>query len=434
MIEIFKISLIFFIFGLFLFSPINVSSFNKKKEIDLNIVSFNLIINCSLLLMLSLIPIALSFYNFFYLILCFLIVLYNYLLKSIDLNKIKENIISIFIFFLIFFIISLNVANELELSWDSKYFYYSKSLFFAENQILYDIKRFIFGTWHPHLGSFFWAFFWNLSLFDHEYYGRLFYVFIAVYSLFYICNNNLKYNFTNLFIFILLFLIFYKYERFSGAQEILIFSFLAIMSKFFFQLKSDNKNFFLFYILLACNLILWIKVEGIIYSSILIFLINLNPKIKLKSKFYISIAFLFLVFLKIFIYEFLIKESNFLVDGHPYNLNYIFSLNLEIIFYKMKYLILYFSYYVLNNLFYILAILILFSKICFKDNDNYSNIIILYLILNLTFIFFAYIFRDMEILYSIRTTLDRVVFTSSGFFTFIVINHIQNLKKPSIFK
>ena len=71
-------------------------------------------------------------------------------------------------------IIAINVASELTLGWDAKYFYYIKSLFFLENQILYDIKKFVFGTWHPHLGSYYWAFYWSLMPLKIEYFGDCF--------------------------------------------------------------------------------------------------------------------------------------------------------------------------------------------------------------------------------------------------------------------
>ena len=45
-------------------------------------------------------------------------------------------------------------------------------------------------------------------------------------------SKDLKYSLISNIIFISLMLLFYKYERFSGLQEILIFSFLVITSKF----------------------------------------------------------------------------------------------------------------------------------------------------------------------------------------------------------
>ena len=184
MIELLQIIFIFFVFCLTITVPINV--FNSrllihKNEFNLDAASFNLLINCNILLLLSIIPATLSSYNFFYILGCFLIFMYIYLLKDFKLNLYKKNFEVFLLFFIIFFIISVNVAKELTLGWDAKYFYYIKSLFFVEGQILYDIKKFFFGTWHPHLGSYYWAFFWDLMPLQVEYFGRLFYVFVLIF-------------------------------------------------------------------------------------------------------------------------------------------------------------------------------------------------------------------------------------------------------------
>ena len=316
MIELLQIIFIFFIFFLSLTVPINIFNTilpNNKNKYNLDIASFNLLINCNILLLLSIIPIALNSYNYLYIITSFFLFIYIYFIKNHQLKDFKKNLIFLSSFFLVFLIIAINVANELNLGWDAKFFYYIKTLFFVENQILYDIKKFFFGTWHPHLGSYYWAFYWSLMPLKIEYFGRLFYVFILTFSLFYVCHDHLKDNFKNNIIFILLILIFYNYERFSGLQEILIFSFLAILSKYFFNLKHSENKYFVFYIILGCNLMMWFKTEGIVYSSILILLLNLSSHISKRNKIYTNIFFLLLFFLKIIIYQFFNEETNFLI-------------------------------------------------------------------------------------------------------------------------
>jgi hypothetical protein len=434
MIELLQIIFIFFIFFLSLTVPINIFNtnlLNNKNKYKLDIASFNLLINCNILLILSIIPIALSSYNYLYIITIFFLFIYIYFIKNHQLKDLKKNLIFLSSFFLVYLIISINVANELNLGWDAKFFYYIKTLFFLENQILYDIKRFSFGTWHPHLGSYYWAFYWSLMPLKIEYFGRLFYVFILTFSLFYVCHDNLKDNFKNNIIFILLILIFYNYERFSGLQEILIFSFLAILSKYFFNLKNSENKYFVFYIILGCNLMMWLKAEGIVYSSILILLLNISSHISKRNKIYTNIFFLLLVFLKIIIYQFFNEKTNFLIEtsGHPYYLEYLYNLNIIFIFDKMKYIIPNLIFYTLNNVFFILGILLLLILNFQKNINNNTKCMNFYFILNLGFIFSAYIFRDMEIEYAVKTTLERIVFTSSGFYVFLVINYIKNLGK-----
>ena len=317
MIELLQIIFIFFIFFLSLTVPINIFNtnlLNNKNKYNLDIASFNLLINCNILLLLSIIPIALSSYNLLYLITCSFIFIYIYFIKNHQLKDFKKNLILISFFFIIFLIIAISVANELKLGWDAKYFYYIKALFFAEDQILYNIKRFAFGTWHPHLGSYYWAFYWSLMPLKLEYFGRLFYVFILIFSLFYVCHDSSKNNFRNNIIFSLLILIFYNYEIFSGLQEVLIFSFLAILSKYFFQVKYSENRYFVIFIILGCNLMMWVKVEGIVYSSILILLLNLSNHIPKKMKIYSSLSFFALFFFKIIIYQFFNEKTSFLVE------------------------------------------------------------------------------------------------------------------------
>ena len=116
-------------------------------------------------------------------------------------------------------------------------------------------------------------------------------------------------------------------------------------------------------------------------------------------------------------------------SGHPYYLDYISNLNFEFIIYKLKFIIPYFSYYVFTNIFFVPGIIILCLLNFQKKNSNYIKLLNFYFILNLIFIFCAYLFRDMEIEYSIRTTMERVIFTSSGFYIFLIINFFKNLNK-----
>ena len=52
----------------------------------------------------------------------------------------------------------------------------------------------------------------------------------------------------------------------------------------------------------------------------------------------------------------------------------------------------------------------------------------------ISFIFSAYILREQDIIYSIRTTMDRLVMTSSGFFLFMIYQNINKIiQKNKIF-
>lgn len=431
MIELLQIIFSFFLFFLIISVPINIFNpklFNNNQFSVLGSASFNLILNCNILLFLSILPIALDSFSLFFILLYFLTFIYIYFIQSSKLDLYKRFSQFLSLFFIMYLIIATNVAGELILGWDAKYFYYIYALFFIENQNLYDLDKFVYGTWHPHLGSYIWAFFWNLMPIKLEYFGRLSFVFIFCFSIFYVCYNDLRHKFIDNIIFILVILFFYEYGRFSGLQEILIFSFLAILSKYFSLIKDSNNIYYIFFIILGCNLLIWFKAEGIAYSTILILLLNFSNQISKKIKIYINVSYVSLIIFKIAIYQFF--DAN-LIDtkGHPYYLDYILNLNFEFIIYKLKFIVPYLFYYVLTNVFFISGIIILFLLNFQKKNDTYVKYLNLYFILNLIFIFSAYLFRDMEIEYSIRTTMERVIFTSSGFYIFLIINFFKNLNK-----
>jgi hypothetical protein len=408
MIELLQIILIFFIFFILLLVPINIFNSNlliKENKLNLNVASFNLLINCNILLLLSIIPISINSYNFLHPIIYFFYFIYIYFIKNNQLQDFKKNLFFPSTFFIIFLIIAINVASELTLGWDAKYFYYIKSLFFLENQILYDIKKFAFGTWHPHLGSYYWAFYWSLMPLKIEYFGRLFYVFIFTFSLFYVCHDSLKNNFKNNIIFIL--------------------------SKYFFNLKYLKDKYYALYIIMGCNLIIWFKVEGIVYSLILILLLNVSSYVPKKTKIYSTIFFLLLIILKNIVYQFFNEKTNFLIEstGHPYSLEYIYNLDVHFIFDKIKLIIPYLIFYTFHNIFFIAGILLLLMFNFEKNRTDFIKCMTIYFILNFTFIFCAYIFRDMEIEFALQTTLERVIFTSSGFYVFLVVNFMRNFGK-----
>ena len=167
---------------------------------------------------------------------------------------------------------------------------------------------------------------------------------------------------------------------------------------------------------------MWIKSEGIVYSTIIIIILLFNKNLQYKEKIYIFLSFIILFFLKVLIF----KYYNFEVNAQPYNLEYIQSISLNEFFYRIYLITIYLGYYSLKNIIFILGILLLIVLNYTSKNKisliNYN----LFFILNTGFIFSAYIFRDLEIEYSLRTTLERITFTSSGFYIYLILLFINN--------
>ena len=421
--EIIEIIYIFLIFCLFCLSPLNIFNTNilniytSKK----NNFYYNLIINLNILLLFSLSPLKLSQYSLPILITLLLFCVKNYFFS---LKNLKINILDIIFFILVFFILSIQVSSELNLGWDAKWFWYIKSLYYSQNLTFNELSNYELSHYHPHFGSFLWSFFKKLSISQHEYFGRLFYVFFYIASIFFITNDIFKNKIQNIILFLLLILITHKYIYFSGLQEILIFTILIFTSKFFYQFIIEKKSFYLFFIFLCLNLLIWIKAEGIAYAFIMIIAINFISKLKFKQRILINFLFLFIIFFKILIYIFFQIK----VNGQPYFFEYIVNLNLETLFYKIKNILLYLSYYSLKNIILILVpiIMIINYKKIFKD--EYLKLMLLISFMNLSFILSAYLFRDMEVIYSLKTTIDRIVFSSSGFYLLFIVNRLLQLK------
>ena len=422
MIEIFKIIIIFTVFLVFISGPLNI--FNKvNKEIKINFLKYNLVINFNILLLLSLINIPIKNYQTIYMLILILLFSYSIFISKIDFKNFKKkNLINFSIIYFSFIVLALSISSNLNLGWDAKYFYYIKSLFFVEGLGLSELGSFEHNKWHPHFGSYLWAFFWSLPFIEIEYFGRLSYLFIFCFSIYFVTNFDSKNYLPNL-LYIALLIILFKYERFSGLQEILIFSFLTISSKILYQLNFKKNLMDLAILVLIANLLIWIKAEGIAFGLIIILIILFNKKIYFREKTIIFLSFLFLIVLKYYVYSYYEFEAN----AQPYNFKEFILFSFENIYYRLEKIVIYLVYYSLKNPIFLIGIILIFFLNFYKKNKILLKNFNLYFIFNTVFIFSAYLFRDLEIVYSLKTTLERIVFTSSGFYVYLVILFINKI-------
>ncbi len=420
MTEIFKIAIIFFVLVVFFIGPLNI--FDKtNKELRINILNYNFIINFNILLFLSLISLPIKNYQLIYITILLLTFFYTLLVSKISyFHLIKKNIINFSIIYFSFFIIAINISSNLNFGWDAKYFYYIKSLFFFEGLGLNELREFEHNKWHPHFGSYLWAFFWSLPFMEIEYFGRLSYVFIFCFSIYFITKipNN---NYHSVLLYLVILILLFKYDRFSGLQEILIFSYLSIASKILYDLENKKKILDLIMLILITNLIMWIKAEGIVYSLIILTIFLFNNKVIVKEKVFIFLIFMIFVSLKYNVYLLYDLELN----AQPYNFESFFSLSIENLYYRFEKILIYLGYYSLINPIFLIGV-ILTILLNFLNNDKIlTKNFNIYFILNTLFIFSAYLLRDLEIVYSLKTTLERIVFTSSGFYVYLIIIFIN---------
>ena len=308
------------------------------------------------------------------------------------------------------------------MGWDAKYFYYIKTLFFYEGLNLAEIKNFSDYHWHPHLGSYIWAFFWKLPFVKFEYFGRLFYVFIFCFSLIGAIFSNKRKYLIKITLFIMTLILTYNYEKFSGLQDILIFSLLIISSRFLYNLEDSQNINSIFAIFLIANLLIWIKSEGLVFAFILMTILALNNKIILLKKIAVFVTLLLIIIFKKSIYIYLDFET---VNQPNYNLDFLLSLNFPEILNRIGNIILYMTYYSLTNFIFFLGVIILIFLNYDKKKTLNLAIFNIYFFFNLLFIFCAYIFREMEIVYALRTTMDRIIFSSSGFYLYLILLFLE---------
>ncbi len=420
MSEILNITLLFFVFFIFLCAPLNINKsqifkFESKHQIGVA----NLIINLNFLIIISLLPFKLISYLPFYFTALLLISTFNFLKKK-EIFKFDKLIFSFF--FVLFLIISLDIAVKLNLGWDAKWFWYIKSLFFFQNYNFGYLSQYEFNSFHPHFGSYLWAFFRELSLNKFEYSGRLFYVFLYLSSILFLIDRFKKNKIQNFIIIFLLLLLTYSYKIFSGLQEILIFSVLIVTTKLIYEYINYKKNSYLFLIILCMNIILWIKAEGIAYFMIILVGFNFIKNIDFEKRLLLLFSSLILILFKTLIY----KYFQISLNDQPYFVEYILNLDLQTIIFKLKNIIIYGTFYSLKNIIFLIVPIIFLINYKILLKDEFNKIIFIMFMLNIGFIISAYMFRQMEIVYSLRTTMDRIIFTSSGLYVFYFVNFLNS--------
>ena len=90
----------------------------------------------------------------------------------------------------------------------------------------------------------------------------------------------------------------------------------------------------------------------------------------------------------------------------------------------------FFIFSFLKNSFFLLGLFFLIASLLFRKNINNNLYIYFFYTLSYGFIFSAYILSDMELIWMLKTGLDRLIFSASPLYILIVIKYINanNLK------
>ena len=290
--------------------------------------------------------------------------------------------------------------------------------------------------YYPYLGSLVWSFFWKVSFLENEYSGRLFYVFIYLSSLLLIINNFKLSILYKIIFFFLLIIISYDYtyqshwSMFSGFQEILIFSLVTISMHFLYRLsnsKIELENFYIFSILLICNLLIWTKHEGFIISTSLILMLLFFFDFKIKKKVNIFLIFLSIIFLRFFIFDFYNLNPS-VIQHEGYDLNSIKDIFEKISFLRILIVLKSLILNLLTNYLALLSFLIFFIMLITKKNLKKINYLIFFLIFNLSCFCAIYLVTSLDLTWMLDVGMDRIIYQLSPVFILFFLEFFNSKK------
>ncbi|OUU25568.1 MAG: hypothetical protein CBB97_09490 [Candidatus Endolissoclinum sp. TMED37] len=440
MIEIFSIIIQFFIFTIFCYTPNNIYFFIKKDSNPkiFERLEVGIILNLFILLILSFILRSGSNLIYYLLIIIFLLNFIFFIKDSLikyKSKKLKFNPIFL-IFTLLFFIFSIDLANNLKIGWDAQNYWLAKKLIFSNGGDFFDLKNTPRDD-YPYLGSFIWHIYSKFSLSGFEYFGRLFYIYLFLLSIFIITSVSKFKNLERIIlIFILVFSI-YKVELFNGYQEILNFSLLIFLTKIFYDMlqkktqinKIDNS---LLYLFILISSIIWIKSESSVLIMLFLIPIFLLKNFDFKTKIIFVSIFILLLTKKYYVFS-LIGLSHEIQKG---NYEYFQIINFfEFINFSRATIVLkYIFFYFLNNVVYILFCIsfLIFFKL--EKRNNYITYIFSMFLLSLVFFMAAFLLSSFPLEWVLWTALNRVMFETSGLFIILIPLTYELLKKKKFFK
>jgi hypothetical protein len=386
------------------------SFFSDKKNNFFNNQVFSLIYLISFLLVISFFRIN-HFLLFIFLILLRIFFLIFINKKDDIIFKIKNNFLFTSVIFCIFFILSIDVASQVQLGWDAQSYFFEKVINFNEQKSFNDFRN--NGAAHyPHLSEYLWSFFWKIHTFNYgqEYLGRIFFIYVYLLSIIYLVNNSRIKKSFKIFYFFLLVILSYKNIYFNGNLEILAFSLFIILSVDL-SVILKKKNYFhqLPKILLTILCLVWTKNESavLVFINLIIFYFC-YPHNKKNFFNYLFAPFILIFSLRLFFnyyYKFDVVDYRF-NETLNLNLNYLLKgtiiITEELIKGFFKNIILFVS-----CLFIILNVASRIKNLFYKFQAIQGLFFII-------FLYSAFLFNLPDVEWQTNVAIDRVLFLLSG--------------------
>ena len=269
--------------------------------------------------------------------------------------------------------------------------------------------------------------FWSNSLLEFEYFGRFFFVYLYVLSAFLIFKIlNVNNDFIKIFLILFFILLTFEPYYFGGYQEYLIFSSLIIASRYIYiyNLNGSKNIKLIFLALLILYISCWFKNEGkiyfVIFSGVLIYLANIN--------YYKKILFTLLI-ISLLLIQYFLQKYLIILSG-SYDVNYVMNFlqnfkDINLLFTKLLKILSNIIIVFIKHPLWIIIFLAIFAQIFFikKINQNVKYFLTC-LFLNLLVITGVYMGME-DIDFTLRVTLDRVLFQTSGFYLILFLSIIN---------
>ena len=406
-IILFPVALIIFFQNHF-FAKLLKKRFGKENS-HFDYYILNLFIILNLILLVSLFNFDIQFTIIIISIYFILVNIFNFSFKIIS-----KSIYSLLILIIIFYVLSTYIVANPDLGWDGKFHWYKKALNFYQNMGFENLSN-LPKYEYPHFGVYLWALFWSINPINFEYFGRLFYLFLYLLSIFSIVdllnNKNLK-----LILFTALSLIIFNFNHFTGNQDILVFSLVIFLSRYLYLIHEKKEqtlfNFILF--ILINNIILWIKYECIVYVILSYSILLIYKLLKKDYKYFLLIflSFLFTIIFKLSISQFyqINLNASFQFSGE-YDLFKLFDINL--FFYKFYIILKYYFFSLFKNPVILIGYISLALIFLQKIKISLTNVF-LFILFNLSsFLIFYIIQIDFE--WHVAYGIDRHILQYSGF-------------------
>lgn len=444
MLEFINILITPFIFIFLLNFPLNLVGKKSIFLIQIDKLDFfekvliNSVFVINLFLLLSFFKIDLTISLIVLIFLCVL----NWVFQIFKDKKFKYNknyIKSFACFFIVNIVLFVDVSYNPILSWDGVHHWIFKAQTFVQGGSLENLKGLPMDH-YPHLGSYIWGFFWKNSFLQLEYFGRFFFIFLLCTSLF-SCISHIRTD-LKISVIVVVLLIFIIFDRFlmGGYQEFLLFYAFFCLSKLIFYKSSKNYHLgdylFIILYLLAANILIWTKQEGLFHYGLIIslFLINfqkfgLKFKISYLSTFIIISIFLLIIFFIIKINFFgQVEFANKII-----NENLIDKFNFNVLINNTLLLIKYFIICCFKHPIFLLIVFFFGYAILFTNLLKDKMFFLIFVLGEAIIIFSIYFFIDSDLRWLLPLTFSRVMFPICGFFitdlAIIINNFLYKINK-----